>query len=222
MLVSCTFSPLWTHSSLFRWLSCLYPPSLIISVTNAISVSSQGAWALGTCIGPVIGGCLATPSLWRWVFYLMFPFAAIGLVCVPLFVRLKPRKASWKEMVPRVDWIGGLLFISSATGFLIAVSWGGTQEPWNKLAQYYPVDSRSFGASRYHALGTIRSEPPVPPTLSIQTLVRGRCVFWCICPRVTGTSLPTCVSLSLRLPPNRVSVHPTSRTFISDCHLRKL
>ncbi|EXJ94395.1 hypothetical protein A1O1_02789 [Capronia coronata CBS 617.96] len=105
----------------------------------------QGAWALGTCVGPIVGGGLATPSLWRCVFYLMFPFAGVGLVCVPLFVRLKPRKATWREMVTRVDWVGGFLFISSATGFLVAVSWGGAQEPWGSWRTIVPLTLDGFG-----------------------------------------------------------------------------
>ncbi|EHY59287.1 MFS transporter L2 [Exophiala dermatitidis] len=107
----------------------------------------QGAWAIGTCIGPIVGGGLATPSLWRCVFYLMFPFAGIGLVFVPLFVRLKPRKAAatWKEMFNRIDWLGGFLFISSATSFLIAVSWGGVQEPWGSWRTIVPLTIGGLG-----------------------------------------------------------------------------
>lgn len=29
------------------------------------------AWALGTCIGPIIGGTIAQNTTWRWVFYMM-------------------------------------------------------------------------------------------------------------------------------------------------------
>ncbi|EXJ84689.1 hypothetical protein A1O3_05359 [Capronia epimyces CBS 606.96] len=104
----------------------------------------QGAWALGTCVGPIVGGGLATPTLWRWVFYIMFPLAGIGLVCVPLFVRLKP-SSSWTDMVTRVDWLGGILFICSATAVLIAVSWGGTQEPWGSWRTVVPLAVGAVG-----------------------------------------------------------------------------
>jgi MFS family permease len=90
----------------------------------------QLSWAFGTIAGPLIGGALGTASLWRWVFYIMFPFCAIGLVGVPLFVRLEPRKATLSEMLSRVDWFGGILFIPSAIGFLVALCWGGSQQPW--------------------------------------------------------------------------------------------
>ncbi|KAI1624427.1 DNA repair protein RAD50 [Exophiala viscosa] len=105
----------------------------------------QAAWALGTGIGPLVGGVFATPRLWRWVFYLMFPFCGIGLICVPVFVRLKPRDSTWTEMFNRVDWLGGFLFISSATSFLIAISWGGTQEPWSSFRTIVPLVVGSAG-----------------------------------------------------------------------------
>ncbi|KIV87194.1 hypothetical protein PV11_02756 [Exophiala sideris] len=105
----------------------------------------QAAWALGTCIGPLVGGAFATPRLWRWVFYLMFPFCGIGLICVPIFVRLRPHESTWTEMFNRVDWLGGIFFISSATAFLIAISWGGTQEPWSSFRTIVPLVLGSAG-----------------------------------------------------------------------------
>ncbi|KAK5421901.1 hypothetical protein LTR06_000158 [Exophiala xenobiotica] len=99
----------------------------------------QGAWALGTCIGPLIGGAFATMKLWRGVFYLMFPFCGMGLVFVPLFVRLTPRRATWRQMLTRVDWIGGFLFIPSAASVLLAITWGGTEQPWASTQTILPL-----------------------------------------------------------------------------------
>ncbi|KAK9796363.1 putative Major facilitator superfamily domain-containing protein [Seiridium cardinale] len=67
-----------------------------------------GAWALGTCIGPLIGGAIVEHTTWRWVFYLMFP-------------------------------IWSFLFMGSATSFLIAICWGGTEQPWNSAATIAPL-----------------------------------------------------------------------------------
>ncbi|KAK8066871.1 MFS-type transporter [Apiospora hydei] len=49
-----------------------------------------GAWSLGTCLGPIMGGLIAENTTWRWVFYIMFPFCAFGLVAVPALLTLAP------------------------------------------------------------------------------------------------------------------------------------
>ncbi|KAK8045974.1 major facilitator superfamily transporter [Apiospora saccharicola] len=97
------------------------------------------AWALGTCIGPIIGGGIAQNTTWRWVFYLMFPICAYGLVAVPLLLKLKPRTESLAKKLRRVDWVGTVLFMGSATSFLIAICWGGTQNPWDSAATIAPL-----------------------------------------------------------------------------------
>jgi MFS family permease len=108
-----------------------------VSLTNAFH--SQGAWALGSVIGPIVGGAFAHDDLWRWVFYILLPFCGIGLVFIPLFIRIQRPEVTFKQAISRVDWIGGFLFISSATGFLIAVSWGGTSYAWDSWRTLVPL-----------------------------------------------------------------------------------
>lgn len=77
----------------------------------------------------------------------MFPFCFIGFVTIPAVLTLKPRTASLKEKLARVDWFGGFLFISSSTAFLIAISWGGTQEPWSSWRTLLPLILGILGIS---------------------------------------------------------------------------
>ncbi|KAI8628044.1 major facilitator superfamily transporter [Xylariaceae sp. FL1651] len=96
-------------------------------------------WALGLAIGPIIGGAVVHGTTWRWIFYLMFPILALGLIAVPYLLTLKPRQTTLREKLVRIDWIGSLLFTSSATSFLIAVSWGGLQFEWNSVQTLAPL-----------------------------------------------------------------------------------
>lgn len=91
------------------------------------SLSSLGFWALGLCLGPVLGGAIAERTTWRWIFYLMFPICGFGLVAVPYLLTLKPKKRTAQEKLSRIDWVGGILFGISGTATLVAISWGGTQ-----------------------------------------------------------------------------------------------
>ncbi|KAK4941987.1 hypothetical protein LTR10_018168 [Elasticomyces elasticus] len=105
----------------------------------------QAAWAIGTCLGPVLGGAFVEHSTWRWIFYLMFPFCFVGFVSVPWLLTLKPRTSSLKEKLVRIDFTGGVLFIGSSTAFLVALSWGGSQEPWNSFRTLVPLILGSVG-----------------------------------------------------------------------------
>jgi hypothetical protein len=94
---------------------------------------------LGNSLGPVIGGAIAQNTTWRWIFYIMFPFCVFGLVSIPYLLTVKPRTTTMSEKLGRVDWLGGAIFIASATLFLIAISWGGSQYAWNSAETLAPL-----------------------------------------------------------------------------------
>lgn len=68
-----------------------------------------------------------------------FPFCALGLVLVPLVVKLKSRRSSVKEKLIRVDWFGGFIFVASFTSFLIGLTWGGVQFSWSSFRTLVPL-----------------------------------------------------------------------------------
>jgi len=69
----------------------------------------------------------------------MFPFCFIGFITIPWLLTIKPRTDTLKNKLRRVDWFGGVLFISSITSFLIAISWGGVQQPWSSYKTLLPL-----------------------------------------------------------------------------------
>lgn len=100
---------------------------------------SQVAWALGTIVGPIIGGVIAEKTTWRWLFYLNFPFCGIGLLMVPFVVRINRAQKSVRAGLLAFDWFGSCLFIASSTSLLIGLTWAGHEYPWNSYQTLVPL-----------------------------------------------------------------------------------
>lgn len=109
--------------------AALMIPGSLALITTTFTESQRGraigAWSgltvIATLGGPVLGGFLAGAGLWRWIFFLNIPVAAIVLVllrfCVP-----QQRIA---ETAPPPDWAGAFL----ATLSLGLISFGLLEAP---------------------------------------------------------------------------------------------
>ncbi|KAJ5953141.1 hypothetical protein N7454_000037 [Penicillium verhagenii] len=99
----------------------------------------QVSMALGTILGPLIGGCFeeytSRSTGWRWVFYINFPLSAVAGVMLFTSVRFQKGETQLRS----VDWIGQTLFIASLSVFLIGLSWGGVQYSWASYQTLLPL-----------------------------------------------------------------------------------
>jgi DHA2 family multidrug resistance protein len=93
-----------------------------------ISIFGMGSVA-GPMVGPMLGGVLSEAYDWRWVFYMMVPFAVVALAGVLAFIRDRdaPRAA-------RLDWTGFLMLAVACASLQLMLD-RGERADWFSSAE---------------------------------------------------------------------------------------
>ncbi|KAK8058408.1 mfs multidrug protein [Apiospora phragmitis] len=95
--------------------------------------------ALGSVTGPIIGGACAVTGNWPWIFWLNLPICVISTVGLAFFLRLQGQQARMVDQLRELDWLGSILFIVVSTAFIIPITWGGPQFPWDNWQTLVPL-----------------------------------------------------------------------------------
>lgn len=111
-----------------------------VIISNLVPLRERGnyisiiltVYAVGTSLGPFVGGILVERSSWRWVFYINLPVGGVALILLFLFLRLKMRKGmTFVEKVKRIDFIGNAILIAATVSTLYSLTYGGTLYKWS-------------------------------------------------------------------------------------------
>ncbi|RHZ50111.1 hypothetical protein Glove_505g7 [Diversispora epigaea] len=90
-----------------------------------------GVYAIGSILGPLLGGLFSDHLTWRWIFYINIPLGALITIFIILLLNIPSPPGSLEEKLKRVDWLGTLLIAISTISFLLPLQYGGIEHSWN-------------------------------------------------------------------------------------------
>ncbi|KAH6665388.1 major facilitator superfamily domain-containing protein [Halenospora varia] len=118
----------------------------VVIVTDLVSLRNRAPWyavlnamwAVGSVSGPVVGGAFVTTT-WRWIFWINIPLVITSFTSVVFFLRLMIPEGTFGSKLRRVDFVGMLLFLISATSFLLPITLAGTVLSWSSFRILVPL-----------------------------------------------------------------------------------
>ncbi|KAH8692223.1 major facilitator superfamily domain-containing protein [Talaromyces proteolyticus] len=149
-----------------------------------------GIFAVGTILGPFIGGIIVQTTTWRWIFYLNLPICGTGLVILFMFLRVgHNRETSSTQKLKRVDLTGAFLLILASVAVLIALTYGGSRYKWSSPHIIAPLLLGIIGLILYMLFeGSRFCRQPMTPlrlfnskssvVLSINTFINALLLQW--------------------------------------------
>ncbi|KAI2465810.1 major facilitator superfamily domain-containing protein [Annulohypoxylon bovei var. microspora] len=93
-------------------------------------------FAVGSVVGPLIGGSFTEKVTWRWCFYINLPVGAVSILVTALILhipdqKLDARADGWVAKLMQLDPVGNLAFFPGIICLVLALQWGGAEYAWN-------------------------------------------------------------------------------------------
>ncbi|KAJ3112676.1 hypothetical protein HDU96_004306 [Phlyctochytrium bullatum] len=95
--------------------------------------------AFAALMGPITGSIVVEKASWRWAFYFNVPLAGVAFLLVLLFDRAPSQRLCTMKNLKRIDARGCVLIVLATTSFLLALSWGGMDYPWQSWQVLVPL-----------------------------------------------------------------------------------
>ena len=94
--------------------------------------------ALGSVLGPTIGGVFSSLVSWRWLGWINLPLLGISFPLTAFFLRLRSLNTSLSGLC-KLDWIGIPLFTTGIVLFALPLSWAGNLYAWGSFRTLLPL-----------------------------------------------------------------------------------
>ena len=107
-------------------------------------------FAIGTGMGPFIGGALVQIGQWRWVFYMNLPIGGVAILLLYLFLHTNYKRTSFKESLGRFDYFGSFLVLTATLAIIFALTYGGARYPWSSWRVILPLVLGLVGMIGFH------------------------------------------------------------------------
>ncbi|KAI0889574.1 major facilitator superfamily-domain-containing protein [Annulohypoxylon maeteangense] len=88
-------------------------------------------WAVGSAVGPILGGVFTTRLTWRWCFWINLPIGAVVFFVLLFFLNITTPHTPVLAGLKAIDWPGSLLIIGGALMILFGLESGGVSYPWS-------------------------------------------------------------------------------------------
>ena len=172
-----------------------------------------GAFAIGTDLGPVIGGILADGIGWRWVFWINLPISGASILLIAVFLQVNHgRTGNVCHQLAQIDFVGNAILTASISSILLALSWAGSAYPWSSWRVIFTLGLGFFGLACFLFFESSNwcREPTMPLRLFqnqtsaiayLQTFLHGVLLYWVI------YFLPVYFQAALRASPQQSGVY---------------
>ncbi|KAL3488838.1 major facilitator superfamily domain-containing protein [Aspergillus germanicus] len=88
-------------------------------------------WAVGSAVGPVLGGVFTTRLSWRWCFWINLPVGVVSFLVLLFFMKVPNPRTPIAAGLKVIDWTGSVLIVGGSLMVLLALDFGDVVYSWS-------------------------------------------------------------------------------------------
>ena len=114
-------------------------------------------FAVGSVVGPLMGGFFVEQLNWRWIFFINIPIGIVALVITSRALRMPVQRLD-----RQVDYLGAALLTGSVTCLILFLSWSSKEYGWGSALSVVLAIAAALQAVGFVQWEKRASEPIMP------------------------------------------------------------